>query len=185
MIIGITGTIGAGKGTVVDYLVKEKGFKHHSARAMILREIERRGLPRDRDSMRLVANELRQTGGPSAVAEALLKEAEEDGGDAIIESLRAIGEAEFLKPRGVKILAVDADRPVRYERVVLRGSETDHISFEEFCVQEDREMASTEPWDMNIFGVMERADVTILNNGTQEELFAQVDNVLTELGYSK
>ena len=27
--IGITGTLGAGKGTIVDYLVKEKGFVHY------------------------------------------------------------------------------------------------------------------------------------------------------------
>jgi hypothetical protein len=29
-IIGITGTLGAGKGTVVDYLIKQKNFRHYS-----------------------------------------------------------------------------------------------------------------------------------------------------------
>ena len=43
-IIGITGTIGAGKGTIVDYLVKEKGYVHYSVRAFIAEEIQRRGL---------------------------------------------------------------------------------------------------------------------------------------------
>jgi dephospho-CoA kinase len=33
MIIGITGTDGAGKGAVVDYLVAQKGFTHYSGRA--------------------------------------------------------------------------------------------------------------------------------------------------------
>ena len=33
IIIGITGTLGAGKGTIVDYLVKQKGFVHYSVRA--------------------------------------------------------------------------------------------------------------------------------------------------------
>lgn len=34
-IIGITGTMGAGKGTVVDYLVSNHGFKHYSARSVL------------------------------------------------------------------------------------------------------------------------------------------------------
>ena len=35
-IIGITGTIGAGKGTIVDYLVKQKNFKHYSVRNFLI-----------------------------------------------------------------------------------------------------------------------------------------------------
>ena len=34
-IIGITGTMGAGKGTVVEYLVAKHGFKHYSARSVL------------------------------------------------------------------------------------------------------------------------------------------------------
>jgi len=184
MIIGLTGTNGAGKGTVVEYL-KSKGFRHYSAREFLNSEADRQGLPRNRDSQRLVANNLRKERGPSALAEVLLEKAEQGGGDAVIESLRAIGEAEFLKPRGVKILAVDADRNIRYERAVLRGSENDKVSFEEFCFQEERELASTEPWDMNIFGVMERADAVILNNGTLEELHQEIEKALAKIGYAK
>jgi dephospho-CoA kinase len=36
-------------------------------------------------------------------------------------------------------------------------------------------MASTEPWDMNIFGVIKMADFTLENNDTVEELRAQID----------
>ena len=38
-IIGITGTIGAGKGTIVDYLVLQKGYEHYSVRSFIKEEI--------------------------------------------------------------------------------------------------------------------------------------------------
>ena len=51
IIIGITGTLGAGKGTIVDYLIKTKGFTHYSVRAFITKEIEKRKLPVNRDSM--------------------------------------------------------------------------------------------------------------------------------------
>ncbi|MEK7109404.1 MAG: AAA family ATPase [Patescibacteria group bacterium] len=178
MIIGITGTNGAGKGTVVDYLVKQKGFKHFSVREFLIEEIKRRGLPIDRDHMRLVGNDLRKTHRPGYIAEELLTRAQQGGGDAIIESLRNVGEAQFMKSQGMLVWGVDADRKVRYGRVVLRGSHTDKVSFEQFVEQEEREMAQTAAHDMNIAGVMQMADVVLTNNGTQAELFAQVEEAL-------
>ncbi len=178
MIIGITGTNGAGKGTVVEYLVKKKGFTHHSVREFLLEEIRERGLPEDRSSMRHVANDLRQTHHPAHVIEMLHVRAKEGGTEhIIIESVRTTAEAQFLKATGAKMMAVDADRRIRYERATARGSVTDKISFEEFCHQEDREMTSTEPWDMNVFGVIELCDLRIENNGTLEELYAQIDTL--------
>jgi dephospho-CoA kinase len=160
---------------VVDYLVQKRGFAHYSAREFLMQEVQRRSLPDNRSSLRDVANDLRKEYGPAYVLEQLFAHAIEKGGDAVLESVRAVGEAEFLKSKGVLIGAVDADRQIRYERVVLRGQGTDKVSFEDFCIQEDREMASTEPWDMNIFGVMAVSDFKIENNGTLEELHAQID----------
>ena len=99
---------------------------------------------------------------------------------AVLESVRTIGEAEFLKEKGAILFAVDADRKLRHERVTARGSEADNITFEEFCEQEDKEMASPDPWDMNVFGVMQMSDARIENNGTVEELRHQVDDVLAK-----
>jgi dephospho-CoA kinase len=178
MIIGITGTNGAGKGTVVEYLTKEKGFAHFSVRAFLIEEIKRQGLEIDRTTMRQVANEMRKEHGPSYVVEQLMQQAKEVSGNSVIESIRAIGEGEFLKQHGALIWAIDADRKIRYERVLKRWSETDKIDYETFCMHEDREASGTEPWDMNVQGVMKMADHTFQNNGTQEELFAQVEEVI-------
>jgi len=180
MILGITGTIGAGKGTVVEYLV-QKGFEHHSVREFLLEEIRARGLPEHRGSMRDVANELRQKHHPAHVIETLHGRAQEGGKDSIVESVRTVGEAEFLKAAGASIIAIDADRQARYDRVVTRGSSTDQISFEQFVIEEDREMASSEHWDMNVFGVMKMADFTIENNGTEEELHAKIEAILAKV----
>ena len=69
--IGITGTLGAGKGTIVDYLIKNKGFVHYSVRSFITEEINRRGLPVNRDSMTMVGNDLRAQHSPSWIVEQL------------------------------------------------------------------------------------------------------------------
>ncbi len=177
MLIGITGTNGSGKGAVVDYLVASKSFSHYSAKAIINEELQARHLPRTRDTIRAVANDLRREHGPAYLIECLYNQASQDT-NAVMESIRTIGEAEFLKSKGALILAIDADRKLRYERIVLRDAEVDSVSFEEFCANEDQEMASADPWDMNVFGVMQLADARIANDGTLEELHARVDEAL-------
>lgn len=180
MILGITGTNGAGKGTVVDYL-KTKGFSHYSASGFIAEEVERRGMPMNRTSMQDVGNDLRKTHYPSYIVETLYARAKEKGGDAIVESVREIAGAVFLKEHGAFLVAVDADRHVRYERAVLRGSSKDHVTYEQFCEQEDREMDKAEAFDMNIKNVMTMADARLENDGTLEELHMKIDGMLDAL----
>jgi dephospho-CoA kinase len=181
MIIGITGTNGAGKGTVVDFLTKQKGFNHFSVRNFLTEEIKRRGFPIDRPHMRLVGNEMRQEHGPGYIAQQLMEQALAESTNSVIESIRSIGEAEYLKAHGALLWAVDADRGVRYERILKRWSETDRVSFEQFCEYEDQEMRGIESWDMNVFGVMKMADHIFANDGTPEEFFGQVEEALKNL----
>ena len=95
--IGITGTLGAGKGTIVDYLLKNKGFAHYSVRAYLTEEIIRRGLPVNRDSMTMVGNDLRASHTPSYIVEQLYEQAQKSGKNCIIESIRTPGEVEALR----------------------------------------------------------------------------------------
>lgn len=180
MLIGITGTNGAGKGAVVEYLVAQKGFSRYSGRSIILEEVERRHLPMKRGTMREIANELRKEHGPSYIMEKLFDMAEGET-NAVLESVRTIGEAEFLKSKGAYIIAVDADKQTRYERVKSMSHDEIPLTFEDFTIMEDREMSSSEPWDMNVFGVMQMADARVLNDGTLDELHQHVDEALRNL----
>jgi dephospho-CoA kinase len=170
-VIGITGTIGAGKGTVVTYLMEQIGFLHYSVRGFLVRQIELRGLPVNRDSMVMVANELRATHTPSYIIEALYRDAVSNGKDCVIESIRTPGEVVALrKVPHFQLLAIDADPIIRFRRIANRGSETDHIDFETFLANEAREMDSIDPNHQNIRKCIEMADITVSNNGTIEEL---------------
>ncbi len=182
MVIGITGTNGAGKGTVVEYLVTQKQFHHFSARVFITKEVERRGLPIDRTHMRDVANELRKEHGPAYVAQQLMSRAFGQEGNSIVESIRTPGESAYIKSKGALLWAVDADTEIRYKRVQMRMSETDKVTFEQFKSFQEKELHGKEIWDMNVFKVMEMADAVFDNSGTLDGLYKQVDLALAKAG---
>lgn len=180
MIVGITGSFGAGKGAVVDYLVREKGFADFSARSFITKEIKHRDLPVNRDSMAEVANDLRQKHGATYIIESLYNEAKDRGGDAVVESLRAVAEVRLIKKLGGLVLGIDARPELRYERAVSRGSETDKVSYEEWLQQEVRESNPNDPTKQDIFGALRESSVVIENNGTLEELYEKIEDMLKE-----
>ena len=185
MIIGITGTIGAGKGAVVAYLVREKGFTHYSARAFFAEKMEGAGIPIDRDNMIVFANALRSEHGPRYVFDELWKRACASEKSAVIESIRAIGEAEALKEQGGILLSIDADQKIRYERIHGRASALDNVTFEEFAEQEAREMHSNDVHNQNIAAVMHMADFTIINNDSLSDLHSQIEAILENLTSTK
>jgi dephospho-CoA kinase len=182
IIIGITGTLGAGKGTIVEYLVGEKGFVHYSVRAYLLDKIREQGLPENRDSMVRVANELRAGNSPSYVTDQLYDQAMVSGNNCVIESIRTPGEINSLRSKGYFfLLAVDADPELRYQRIFLRQSETDQVNLKTFQENEEREMSTTDPNKQNLKKSIEMADFILLNNGTKEDLIRQVEKVLDQI----
>ena len=174
IIIGITGTLGAGKGTIVDYLISNFHFEHYSVREFVSKEILARGLPVNRDTMVLVANDLRTQHSPSFIIDELYRQAVQSGRNGIIESIRTPGEVESLRRKGnFYLFAVDADPEMRYERILLRKSETDQISFETFLEDEQREYSSDDPNKQNLKRCIEMADFRFENNSTIEHLYQQ------------
>ena len=180
MLIGITGTIGAGKGAVVEYLVQQKKFTHISARSIWTLELEARKLPVNRDTMTVLANQMRAEHGADYFVTRALEEVS-GSQDTVIESIRTVAELELLHKQDATILAVDAPEQLRYQRVHGRGSALDDITFKDFVRQEKAEMSNTDPAKQNLSKVMKMADYTILNEGSLEELHTQIEEVLQKI----
>jgi dephospho-CoA kinase len=186
LIIGITGTLGSGKGAIVDFLVREKEFLHFSVRSFISEEIIRRGMTVNRDSMVLVANDLRKNNSPSYITDCLYEKAVFNGKNSVIESIRTPGEIYSLHQKGrFYLIAVDADPGIRYERIKQRHSETDHIDYETFLENEKREMDSTDPNAQNLSKCIQLADYKLWNSGTLEQLNRKVEGILLKIEEDK
>lgn len=179
--IGITGTLGAGKGTVVEYLVSQKGFKHFSVSDYLTQELSKLGKPVNRDSMRELANGIRTKNGPDYITKILFAQAKTLGSNAIIESIRNPKEAEFIKENGGYLFAVDADQKIRYERAVLRASQKDSVTFEEFKLQEKKESQNTDPNSQNLPKCILLSDYKFANNGTVADLYKSVSDVIQKI----
>lgn len=182
MIIGITGTLGAGKGTIVDYLVQQKGFVHFSVRSYLIEELNKRKIEINRDSLTNLANELRAAHSPAFIIEELYAKAQQSGKNSIIESIRAVGEIEMLRKTGnFYLIAVDAKPEIRYKRIQQRQSETDKISYETFLANEKREMHTSDPNKQNLSACIALADFVVNNNGNIEELQKQTEEILNKI----
>ncbi len=157
-------------------------FAHFSVRGYLINIIKQKGLEVNRNTMVTTANDLRANNSPSFIAEELYKEAKIGGQNCIIESIRTVGEANALMANGnFTLLAVDALPKVRYERIVQRASETDHVSYQTFMEDEKKEMKSDDPNKQNINACMELADFKILNNGSYAELYDKIDLILKKI----
>jgi len=182
-IIGITGTLGAGKGTIVDLLKDEYGFAHYSVRDYLVEVISERGMKNNRDSMTLIANELRANNSPSFITDELYKKAIKNDVNCIIESIRTPGEIESLRAKGqFYLFAVDADSKVRYNRIKIRKSSTDNIDFDTFIANEEREMNTDDPNKQNLAKCISMADFVFDNNGDLTELNTKVREVINSIG---
>lgn len=163
MLIGITGSIGGGKGTLVNYLSQFKSFSHYSSSDLLIKILKERNELVDRDGMNRIANELRANN-PAGVPAETYKQYLADGSpkNAIFEALHSVPEAEFIKSKGGLILAITANPNVRYNRIKGRGSAKDNVTKEEFIVQQQREeLGSDDPNKSNIFDVIKIADYVV------------------------
>jgi len=180
IVIGITGTQGAGKDTAADFLVEQLGYIHFSLSDIVREETSQRCLEQVRDNWRTVADSLRVEFGNDVFAQRMVEKISTiDAPGFIITSFRHPSEVEVIKSAfpDFKLISIDAPIELRYERITSRGKDADKVSFEHFKEQEKKENVSTDI-GMRIREVMQLADEAIMNTGDIDELKNNLSKIL-------
>ncbi len=181
LVIGITGTIGAGKDAAARFFVEEKKFPHISLSDMLREETAARNLEQTRDNWYAVGQDLRKQEGSNTLAQrAVDRIKQEHYEQVLVTSFRHPDEVVWFTHQKWKfvLIMIDAPAEMRYERVLSRGNTADQISFETFVKQEQKELqgSGTELQMQAVFG---QADAVIQNTGSLEALYQQL-SVLME-----
>lgn len=181
MIIGLTGTLGAGKGETAKILI-QSGYVYHSCSDVLREELKKRGIEENIENLSKLGNEIRENFGAGELPRRLTAIIRKNGEKkAIVDSLRSVGEIQELrKEHDFILIAVEAPIELRYERVKKRGRKGDDLSFEEFQKQEQAQM-SGKGVKQNLKKCIEMADYRVSNEGNLEELKENIEAVLREI----
>lgn len=177
--VGLTGPNASGKGEVAAWLERRHGYRCRSLSDVIRDEARRRGREPVRAVLIALGTELREAHGPGALAELIVPRLEPP---ALVDSIRNPAEVEVLRRLpGFVLLAVDAPVELRFERCLERARPGDPQSLEDFRSREAEENTRN-PAAQQLAATAELADAVVRNEGSLEELGAEVERVLRSFG---
>ena len=177
-VIGTVGLPGSGKGEAAA-VAREAGIPVVTMGDVIREACRERGLdPAEHHGD--VATQLREEGGPDAIADAslpLIEDARERSDAVLVDGLRSPAEVErFEEAFGDDFLLVAIDAPfeVRADRLLARGRDDTDIDREALREREERERG------FGMGEVIARADVTIENVDSLDAFRARVRELLED-----
>ncbi|MDD4151998.1 MAG: dephospho-CoA kinase [Candidatus Gracilibacteria bacterium] len=180
MIIGLTGTIAAGKGTLVNYF-KEKGFTISTMSDIIKVELDKRLLENTRDNFRVVGNSLREEFGAGILVKKIIENNQNK--DLVIDGIRSIGEVEELKKHeNSYLISIDAPIETRFKWMIERGKESDPKTFELFIEADKKNNGNwIENTGIEVLKCMEKSDFNIYNDGSLENLSKKIEEIINKI----
>ncbi|MDP2750910.1 MAG: AAA family ATPase [Nanoarchaeota archaeon] len=185
MIIGLTGKYCCGKGVAVEYL-QSKGFVGFSLSDMLREKLKAAGKEVTRDNLITLGNSLRKKQGPGAlgkIAMEKISELKKQGKKKFyVDSVRNPLEArELMKDSEFRLIFIDADQLIRFQRMLLRKRENDPETFEEFKKKELRESKGTSKYSQRLNDTIKMVNYTVKNESTVEDLHKQVDKLIKDI----
>ncbi len=184
-LIGLSGTNGSGKDTVGQMLAERHGWLFVSVSDFLREEARKRNQPIEREVLREIGAEWRRKYGLGVLVDKAVELFNKSPGKyagLVAVPMRNVGEAQKIKDLGGRLVWVDADPKVRYERIISRnrGAE-DEKTIQQFLAEEKAEMTNNSGDNAvpDMAGVKKLADIFIENNGSDiEALKDQAENTL-------
>ena len=183
MIIGLTGSLAAGKEVVSEFFIK-KDFVYFSLSQEVRNVAKERGIELTRKNLQDLGNELRETEGIGVLAKRVLNKIKADKNfNFIIDGIRNPAEINVLKKLdNFLLIAVDAPKEIRFNRFVKRNRESDPKTWDGFLKVDARDKGEGESkTGQGVGKCMEKADFTLENNGTLEEIQNKVNKLYNKI----
>jgi dephospho-CoA kinase len=184
-VIAFVGMTGSGKGTCTSYLNKNYGWPVIHFGNMVYEEVQRRGLDNVKDET-FVREDMRKQEGPAVLAKHVARKIRDYIADGekfvVLDGLYSWSEYKHLHEvfgENIVLIAVVATKALRYKRVLERQDTHRSYTVEQVVARDIAEIENLEKG-----GPIAYADYTLLNNGAQEELLANLDVLLQEAGIS-
>ncbi len=177
IIIGLLGTIGSGKTTVSDYLVKN-GFCRVVMGDLVRAKVSEEGFEITRENLQKTQEEYRSKYGADYFIKETVKLLRGSGKNKLlIDGIRTPVDALVAKREGAILILIDAKKKVRFERLKARAREGEgKKAFKDFERDELRE------WDLFKFQeTLTYVDYTLDNSGGVEEVYKQMDKLLERI----
>lgn len=188
-IIGISGTNGAGKDSVGQLLASDHNYLFISVSDLLRDEAAKRGQPIEREVLRTISAQWRRENGLAVLVDKAIEQFEQQGGSdefsgLVIASLRNPGEADRVHELGGKVLWVDADSKLRYERIYSRQRTVeDSKTYDQFLAEEQAEMEHEgDSATLSTREVKRAHDVLIVNDGNDlDSLRSELNKKLKDI----
>lgn len=178
MIIGITGSLAAGKDTVAQIL-EENGFRHISLSQILRDLVIKKGGDLSTASLTEEGNLLRHEMGDGFLAKKALQSVQ---GNTVVSSIRQPGEVtELKKNKHFFLVNVDADPKIRWQRLKSRKRPGDPLTMEGMLEIEKKQMKSGGSKDIQLDVVASMADYVVNNDGDLGDLRTNVDKVIKKI----
>lgn len=178
LILGFVGLPASGKGTAAEYLQKKYRASTYRFSTMLFDLLQRIYVETNRDNLIKMSEAIRGTFGEDTMAKVMAKDVANDTNNLIvIDGIRRMADIEYLsKLPNFILIEIFAEPRARYERVIQRSEKADDKTktFEQFMEDHKR---STE---MSIPEVAGHANEHLDNNGTAEELYKKLDDLITK-----
>ncbi|MBI5148143.1 AAA family ATPase [Candidatus Pacearchaeota archaeon] len=175
VLIGLIGTIGSGKTTASNYLVKKFKFKRVIMGNLVRAITRKEGLQVNRKNLLLTQKKYRTKYGNDYFIKTAVKKVE-GAKRGLIDGVRVPMDAIIPKKAGAKIILIDASPKLRFERMKKRGRKGFSKTFTEFKKEEAMEFKL-----LDLKKTFKYVDYKIINNGNEKEFFKKFNKLIKKL----
>jgi dephospho-CoA kinase len=180
IIIGIAGNIGAGKGTITEYLVEKYNAKKMRYSKILADILERLYLDYDRNNLNIIAEGLRNMFGKDILSKVLEKDIKEIEAEIVVfDGIRKKKELDYFKNKinNFFFIFVDAPFEVVAKRIISRQEKID----DQEQTAEKLRASQQQDSDKDVPNLKQYANFVIDNSGELKAAYEQVDKMMKEI----